>query len=293
LSKGRRRFSSAATKEIILESAKKRPLVCATILAKNKRAFLRTAMNAARLCDIAELRIDYLKEPTASLIKKIIAESPLPLIVTNRSLRDGGLFPKSKESLRISLIKSSLEFSPAMVDIELELPGDVRSELIQLAKKNNVGVICSHHDFASTPSIPRVLKLSKQISRTGADITKLVFMPSNHDDASRILKAANVMAKRRNLFTVFGMGDYGQITRLATLLFGSCLVYCTLGRADKKLGQIGVDNARKFINSLESYGHLEKREERARLLKVLGRELRNGEKSDDDFDPIAVLENYS
>ena len=221
MSKGLRRFSSTASKEIILESAKKSPLICTTILAKNKQEFLRTATKAARLCDIAELRIDYLKEPTAPLIKEIIAESPLPLIVTNRSQRDGGLFPKSKESLRISLIKSSLEFSPAIVDIELELPNAVRSELIQLAKKNNVGVICSYHDFASTPSIPSVLELAKQISRTEADITKLVFMPSNYNDASRILKAANVMAKGRNLFTVFGMGEKGQITRLATLLFGS------------------------------------------------------------------------
>ncbi len=225
---GRRRFSQTATKDIILDSAKKSPLVCTTILAKSKTEFLRTAMKAARLCEIAELRIDHLKEPNDSLIKEIIAESPLPLIVTNRSQRDGGLFPKSKESLRISLIESTLELSPAFVDIELELPDENRSKLIQLAEKNNVGVICSHHDFVSTPSSSQILELAKQISETGADMTKLVLMPSNASESLRILEAANIMGKGKNLFAAFGMGESGQITRLASLLFGSCLVYCSL-----------------------------------------------------------------
>ena len=91
------------------------------------------------------------------------------------------------------------------------------------------------------------------------------------------------MGKGKNLFTVFGMGENGRITRLATLLFGSCLVYCSLGRADKKLGQIGVVDTRKFIASLESYGQSKIRESRARLLRVLQREPRKGENLDNEF----------
>jgi 3-dehydroquinate dehydratase I len=287
---GRHRFSSTATKETILNYAKKSPLVCTTILAKSKKEFLKTAISAARLCDIAELRVDYLKEPNTQLIDEIISESPLPLIVTNRSYRDGGLFSKSEESLRVSLIEASLDCSPAFVDIELGLPDEERSKLIRQARRNNVGVICSYHDFVSTPSVTRIVSLGKQISETGADITKLAFMSSDSKDASRILEAANMMSKEENLFALFGMGESGRITRLAGLLFGSCLVYCSLGRADKKLGQIGVGYTKEYVGSLKSYGWPRIKEDRARFFWVLQRELRSGKHVDHRFDPIAALE---
>jgi len=163
------------------------------------------------------------------------------------------------------------------VDIELELPDKNRWKLIRLAKKKKVGVICSHHDFDSTPSVRQILEMAERISGSGADIAKLVFMPSSNRETSRILDAANVLGDGNKMFTVFGMGVKGQITRLASLIFGSCLIYCSLGRSDKKLGQIGVGYAKKYIDSLQFYGWPKIREDRTQLLSILQRELRSAE----------------
>jgi 3-dehydroquinate dehydratase I len=286
----RLRFPPTANIKKILESAKESPLVCTTILARDKASFLETARKAAQLgCDIAELRIDHLKSPSVSLIGKIIDESLLPLIVTNRSARHGGLFAEDREFSRLSLIESSLNFYPAFVDIEYDLPNAKRKELIKKAGKKGVGVICSHHDFSSTPSIAEILDLAARISVTGVAISKLVFVPRDGDEVLRILKAANLLSSSKQMFAVFGMGSVGQMSRAATLLFGSCLIYCSLGRTDNKLGQISLENARSYIASLNTYGWQKIRDRRERLLPILEKELRQNKTVDFRFDPMAAL----
>jgi 3-dehydroquinate dehydratase-1 len=270
---------------------RKSPLVCATIFAKTKAEFLKTAAKSAEVgCDIAELRVDHLKEKETSLITEIIRDSPLPLIVTNRSERDGGLFPASDESTRQYLIESVLAYSPAFIDIEFDLPDEKRSKLIGAAKKKKVGIICSHHDFNSTPSITRILRLAGHISETRCDITKLAFMPSNERDASKILEAASVLGGGRKMFTTFGMGVHGKMTRLSTLLLGSCLIYCSVGSDENRLGQIGAEHARRYLDSLGSYGWQRIRKNRKLLLSILQRELRSGRRLDYRFDPTEILQ---
>ncbi|MHB2037147.1 MAG: type I 3-dehydroquinate dehydratase [Nitrososphaerales archaeon] len=283
----RRRFSPTATSRTIIESARRFPLVCTTVLAKNKAEFLKTTSKAASLgCDIAELRIDHLNQPDALLIKEIINSSPLPLIITNRSERDGGMFPVSKESLRLSLLEASLDVFPAFVDIELELPKQNRSALIKLARKRNVGVICSHHDFDSTPSTRQILKLAEKIQDTGADIAKLVFMPHHNSDSARILEASKVLGDEKRLFTVFGMGINGQMTRLANLIVGGCLIYCSLGKTDKNLGQISVGFARRYLDPLQARGWSKIRRARANLLSNFQQELKTNKKVSNSLDQI-------
>jgi len=251
---------------------------------------LKTARKAVSFgCDIAELRIDHLNVPNALLIEEIINSSPLPLIITNRSERDGGTFPLSKEFLRLSLLEASLDFFPAFVDIELELPKTNRSALIELARKRNVVVICSHHDFDSTPSTRQILKLAEKINDTGADIAKLVFMPRQNRDSARILEASKILGDEKRLFTVFGMGINGQITRLANLIAGGCLIYCSLGKADKKLGQISIGFARRYLDALQARGWSKIRRERAKLLSNFQRELKTNKAISKSFDPIVTL----
>ena len=286
----RGRFSPTANSRTIIESAKKSPLLCATVLAKNKAEFMKTANRAASLgCDIAELRIDHLNQPNALSIKEIINSSPVPLIITNRSEHEGGMFPVSKESLRLSLLEASLDMFPAFVDIELELPKRNRSALIELARKRNVGVICSHHDFGSTPSTRQILKLAEEIEDTGADIAKLVFMPHHNSDSARILEASKILGDEKRLFTVFGMGANGQVTRLANLIVGGRLIYCSQGRTDKKLGQISIGFARRFLDAFDARGWSKSGQARAMLLSNFQRALKTNKKISNNFDLILTL----
>ena len=87
----------------LVKSARLRPFVCATIFARDKSAFLTAAKKASSIgCELAELRIDHLDErESLAQIHEIIKESPLPLIVTCRSQRDGGAFSLSREERRL------------------------------------------------------------------------------------------------------------------------------------------------------------------------------------------------
>ncbi|MGI0092023.1 MAG: type I 3-dehydroquinate dehydratase, partial [Nitrososphaerales archaeon] len=116
-----------------------RPLICTTIFAKDKPDFLGSAKRASAMgSDLAELRIDHLEDATPSLLGQIVSESPLPLIATNRSERDGGLALESEESARLSLLESILEYEPDFVDIEYEIPEARQSKLFDSARNNSV-----------------------------------------------------------------------------------------------------------------------------------------------------------
>ena len=223
---------------------------------------------------MVELRIDHLKIGEHERIREIITKSPLPVIATNRSTNDGGLFPISDEFERIYLLQSIINCRPAFVDVELEMNEESRSEVIHLARKNDVRVICSHHDFKRTPNIDRISTLAKKMSRMHPDIAKLVFTPRNKEDALRILTAAYKISNSGHRFTIFGMGQFGKLTRLTSLLFGGCLVYCSVKKNEYKLGQIGAEFASKYLEKANQLGWPRIRRNKRRLLRAVQNELR-------------------
>jgi 3-dehydroquinate dehydratase I len=281
----RRLFSKIAS----LDISSAPPLICSTILAKDKNEFLETAKKAERLgCDVVELRVDHLQSKDSSQIKSIIEETPLPLIATLRSVRDGGLFPAIAEPHRISMMNAVIDFSPAFIDVELEVNRATRRKLIEKAKKREVRMICSHHDFGGVPSIARLLEFATRAQASNADLTKLVFTPKELAGVFRILQLANSLDPRNKPFTAFGMGRAGWTTRLTSLLLGSCMVYCSLGRTDEKLGQVTVGYAKKYFREVERYGWSEIRKYRNQVLRLVRAEM--GQAKDNEIDPFSVIE---
>ncbi len=127
------------------------------------------------------------------------------------------------------------------------------------------------------------MELSERASHAGGDIAKLVFTPKNNQAVLRILDASNSLVARKKLFTVFGMGDIAQITRLATLLLGGSLIYCSLGKTDRKLGQIDVRYSKKFLKFMKSYGMSNIRKDRRTFMREIEAELEKGKRLDYDF----------
>jgi 3-dehydroquinate dehydratase I len=265
---GRRSYAA------LLRSARRRPLVCVTIFAKDRSEFVRTSQKASDLgCDLVELRIDYLIETNPSLISKIIANSPCPVIATCRSTEHGGKFPRSQEGRRLKLLESVINSRPTFVDLELETDEDRMTTLIQLAKRNGVGVICSHHDMKTTPSTEGMLSLAKDLQERHAEISKLVLTPHNNSDVQRILTVASRLGEQKQSFTLFGMGMVGEVTRIASLFLGGSLIYCSIGETKTALGQIGLADARSYLDSLNAKKWKSLRRHRSALLSLLGRKL--------------------
>lgn len=274
----------------LLKVARERPLVCATILAKERSDFLRIAKEAFSLgCDLVELRIDHLDKRGKKEISEIISSSPLPVIATVRSERDGGLYSSAKETRRLKVIEAVIDQSPAFVDLELELSTVIRSRLIGKARLKRVGVILSHHDLRSTPSPSEISRLAKIMFHDNPDVAKLVFTPKNSDDVSNILEEAGRLFSSRRLYAVFGMSKLGKATRLTSTLLGCCLVYCSLGRTSRKLGQIKASEVISYLSRIELIGWNKTRRNRHKTLKVLKEELKLGSEIDPEFDAPSHL----
>jgi 3-dehydroquinate dehydratase-1 len=258
----------------LLNSALEHPLICATIFAKNGVEFARTSRKASELgSDLIELRIDHLVESGPAHIAKMIANSPLPIIATCRSTKNRGKFPSTREASRLNLLESVISFKPTFVDLELQTDEKRLTRLIRLAKVNGVGVICSHHDFETTPSTRRILRVAKNLQERNVDISKLVFTPHNNIDVQRILTVASKLFEQKQLFTIFGMGKVGEVTRIASLFLGGSLIYCSIGERKTALGQIGLAGAKSYLDSLDAKKWKSLRKNRSLLLSHLRRRL--------------------
>lgn len=254
----------------LLEIARKRPLVCATIFSKDRSSFLRAAKKAFLLgCDLVELRVDHLSAKGKTEISEIISNCPLPTLATVRSKNDGGMFASKDERGRLQLLEAVIESSPAFVDIELSIRSAIRSRLLEKAREQHVGVVLSHHDMRCTPSLPELSRLAKSEFRNNPDIAKLVFQPKNNNDVSRILQVASLLSSTKRLYAIFGMGELGRVTRLASLLLGARLVYCSIGRTSGKLGQIEAKRVTSFIRNIEHKDWKRGKNDSFRVLQAL------------------------
>lgn len=238
----------------MIKSMQMKPSICTSVTGDNAKDFLSTVKKAVKNgSDFAELRIDCLKNQKPDNINKIILESALPLIVTNRNKENHGKFPSGNEESRLSLLYSSIEAQPAFIDIELYAEQEDRIKVIDAAKNNGVGVICSYHNFQDTPSTEEIVKNYKEICKTDADLAKLVYTPHTKQDVVNILNAVSAMRSFETPFTIFGMGDVGQDTRILSPILGSCLTYCSVNPDPKNgLSQISVKETKKIFDLMES-----------------------------------------
>jgi 3-dehydroquinate dehydratase-1 len=106
--------------------------------------------------DILEIRLDLLGirdfEVAAETIRKIKSETGLPVIITNRSSKEGGKW-EEKETERTGLLTNllSIKDGPDAVDIELSAEREERDSVVKAARSCEKTVIISSHNFSKTP----------------------------------------------------------------------------------------------------------------------------------------------
>ena len=76
--------------------------IAVPITAPSMDQALKDMDEAAKVADIIELRVDYMLSPK---LERLLAHSPLPVIVTNRTKQEGGMFKGSEEE-RHAIINS-------------------------------------------------------------------------------------------------------------------------------------------------------------------------------------------
>ncbi|WP_098731900.1 type I 3-dehydroquinate dehydratase [Brevibacterium epidermidis] len=131
---------------------------------------------------------------------------------------------------------SGAQAVPAAVDVEIDR---VQSRgLIASAREAGLPVVASHHNFAATDSVDRLLATFTAMSEAGADIAKVAMMPQTPADVLRLLEATTA-ADASLPASVLGisMGPLGRTSRIMGADFGSCATFAQIGAASAP-GQI-------------------------------------------------------
>ena len=174
--------------------------------------------------DCVEVRLDYLKEPQQS-VQARWDRLALPVIATCRGKERGGQFEGSIEE-EINILQSAARNGARYVDIDYRFARPF----------GEAQVIASYHNFESTPD--NIGDILDQACSSDAQIGKVATQVNSWSDNCRIFELLS--RKRSKPVIAMGMGDMGQITRVAGPSRGGFLTYAasTLQAAP---GQMNID----------------------------------------------------
>ncbi len=230
-------------------------LVCIPILVHDEEATLGDAWAAADGgADLVELRIDEYftggsgAEAQTDVLLRLIALSPLPVIVTCRLASEGGGY-EGDEADRISLLerlantrsrvvaerdgRAIIEHAPRYIDVEHEAyarSANIRQK-VKLAidhpeqiRDLKTSLILSAHDVRGRPADlhRRVLAMAGQ---GAAEVVKVAFRARSLRDSLEILDLPAMTGKPT---IALGMGEFGLVSRVLAPKFGAFLTFASL-----------------------------------------------------------------
>ncbi len=197
------------------------------------------ALAAERGADMVEYRIDsFVDHPVA--LTELVADSPLPCIVTCRGAAEGGLFDGDQPT-RLAAYRAAAAGQPAYIDVELSAyqasPTLQRAIRDLVADPQGPGLILSTHDFDRRPA-----DLFQRVETMANDPACRVIKVAWHARSLRDnLEAFELIAAQHKPTIALCMGAFGQPSRILAKKFGALLTFCGLDdQTTTAPGQVGV-----------------------------------------------------
>jgi 3-dehydroquinate dehydratase/shikimate dehydrogenase len=196
--------------------------------------------------DCVEVRLDSLKDPQQS--KDVRWDRlPVPVIATCRGKERGGLFEGSIDD-ELSILQAAARNGARYVDIDYRYARPVPP----------ADVIASYHNFEETPA--DLVEIANRAFATPGQIAKVATQVNRWSDNRRLFEL--LARPNPKPLIVAGMGDIGQITRVAGPSRGSFLTFAA-GARQAAPGQLTVQDM------LETY-KFRRIGRSTRLLGILG-----------------------
>jgi 3-dehydroquinate dehydratase type I len=222
-------------------------MICIPIIAKNTEEALKKIARANAVADMLEIRLDMMD--TFDLGKMIQAASK-PALVTYRSIREGGKGTADHKT-HANYLSVALQEGAELVDVEWRLPEKWREKIFRVRGKSNI--IISTHMPDNTPSREDLEEIFREMTGTGAHITKIVTHARTMADNFRVLELIPKAQEREINIIAFCMGRFGRISRIFSHLMGGYLTFASLeGGEESAAGQIPVAEMKKILDMLES-----------------------------------------
>lgn len=207
--------------------------------------------------DIVEWRADMLKQiDDLTQVKQTLSALrdelyPLPLLFTFRTHREGGN-KTIEDSYYETLLVEVMETKQIdLLDVELFSPKV--TEIMEVAKENEITIIMSNHDFEKTPAKEEIMWRLRRMQELGAHITKIAVMPNKPADVLTLLDATHTMQALyadRPMITM-SMASTGAISRLSGEIFGSAASFGAGVKASAP-GQIPANDLKHILELLHS-----------------------------------------
>jgi 3-dehydroquinate dehydratase I len=205
-------------------------------------ADLQFALRMKQPPDLFELRLDCLL-PISKQLEKKFSQLRAPRIITARDPREGGANKLPLEERRDLLLR----FLPhaKYLDVELRSARALKPLLFE-ARKRNVRVVLSFHDFESTPSSRSLRAKASAAKARGADIFKLATRTDKPSELARLVDF--ITNSDLDLpISAMGIGKLGGLSRLLLARCGSVLNYASLQHS-RVQGQLPIDLLRSALS---------------------------------------------
>lgn len=215
---------------------------CVSIAEETPNKIKQVLKIALTKSDFAEVRFDFLNADQVPETIEVIKKDLKRTVCTLRPKSEGGKFAGSEKE-RIAILKLIAEYSPYLLDVELNTLRKNPS-LVRYLKNTNAKLLVSWHDFKKTPSTAELKNKMDQMGKFSSYV-KIVSTAKSTDDSTRMLE---LYGKKGNVNLIsFAMGDLGRISRILCLYLGSPYTYVSLGKAIAP-GQFSVDEIKKIVN---------------------------------------------
>ena len=230
------------------------PKICVPVTIKNDEDILNQLPHDLPY-DFIELRIDsysYLNEfhKVKTLLNQIRELVECPILLTCRSVSEGGKSSLTKEEYKQFLIQVIESGFIDMIDIEINVGNAIVFELVEKAKSHNVKVVMSYHNFDKTPPQEDMIDILEKMEVMGGDILKIAVMPLCKKDVVTLMNTSLIMSSRIDKpLIMISMGELGKITRVAGELIGSSVTF-GMALESSAPGQIHVSHLKDLLESV-------------------------------------------
>ena len=222
-------------------------MYCIPIVAQDQAEALKKIKGSAPQADLLEIRLDMIGPFS---LKDLISATSKPVLITYRSVKEGGMGTAEPETVAVTLIEA-VRLGAHYVDVEYRLHKKWRDMILQA--DGNARFILSSHFMNGTPSKHELRTLLVDCAAEGTGIVKIVTKANHWEDNWRVL---DLIAEARNLNTdviAFCMGSLGRVSRILTLPMGGFLTFASSEAGKESAsGQIPIHEMKKWVEFFES-----------------------------------------
>lgn len=236
----------------------RKPKICIPVMEATEDRILQQVETIRTMdIDLVEWRIDafqQIKDLTRCIeIAKMIKErlDGLGLLITCRTKQEGGCLDYTDSFYKELYQRICKEQVADLIDLEYDRGKDVFDRLLPIARKNQIQVIASHHDFNKTPSKKEIMEKLNCMRQTEADIIKMACMPRSKEDVFVLMEATSTFKEHYPdiVLVTMSMGRQGMPSRILGEFMGSSLTFASAGTQSAP-GQIDVDVMHILIDTL-------------------------------------------